>query len=96
VKLAFARKARGDLVRLRAFIAEHDAAAAERVARRLVQGIERLVRHPRLGKRVSVAADQLAPEELRDWFVKPYVIRYLVGVDQVIVLRVWHEREHRR
>lgn len=49
MKLAFAREARGDLVRLRAFIAAHDPSAAERVARRLIRGIERLVRFPRLG-----------------------------------------------
>lgn len=95
MKLAFARKARGDLVRLRAFIARYDPAAAGRVARRIVGGIERLLRHPRLGKRVAVAPDQVAPEEIRDWLVSGYVIRYVVAGDRVVVLRVWHGKERR-
>jgi plasmid stabilization system protein ParE len=95
VKLAFSREARGDLVRLRAFIAAHDPSAAERVARRLIRGIERLVRFPRLGRRVIVAPDELAPEEIRDWPVGAYVVRYLIAGDRIIVLRVWHEKEQR-
>lgn len=95
MKLAFSREARGDVVRLRAFIAEHDPTAAERAARRLIQGIERLVRHPRLGKRVDIAPDQIAPEEIRDWLVGDYVIRYLIANDRIIVLRLWHGKENR-
>ncbi len=95
MKLAFAREARDDLIRLRAFIARHDAAAAARAARRIVGGIERLLRHPRLGKRVTAAPDQAAPEEIRDWLVSGYVIRYLNAGGRVVVLRVWHGKEHR-
>ena len=95
MKLAFAREARDDLVRLRAFIAEHDPSAAERTARRLLQGIERLTHHPRLGRRVSIAPEEFAPEEIRDWLVAAYVVRYLVLSDRVVVLRVWHEKESR-
>ena len=95
MKLAFSREARGDLIRLRAFIAGHDPAAARRVARRLIQGIERLIRHPRLGKRVAIAPGEAAPEEIRDWLVADYVIRYLIANERIIVLRVWHGKEHR-
>jgi len=95
MKLAFSREARGDVVRLRTFIAEHDPTAAGRAARRLIQGIERLARHPRLGKRVGIAPDQIAPEEIRDWLVGDYVIRYLIANDQIIVLRLWHGKENR-
>jgi plasmid stabilization system protein ParE len=95
VKLAFAREARDDLVRLRAFVAVHNPAAAERIARRLIQGIERLIRHPRLGRRVNVAPVELAPEEIRDWLVGDYVVRYLIAEDRLIVLRVWHGKELR-
>lgn len=95
MKLAFSREARGDVVRLRAFIAERDPTAAERAARRLIQGIERLVRHPPLGKRVDISPDQIAPEEIRDWLVGDYVIRYLIANDQIIVLRLWHGKENR-
>jgi plasmid stabilization system protein ParE len=95
VKLAFSREARGDLVRLRAFIAKHNPAAAERLARRLIQGIERLLRNPRLGRRVTVAPDQMAPEEIRDWVVGEYVVRYLIADQRIVVLRVWHGKEQR-
>jgi plasmid stabilization system protein ParE len=95
MKLAFAREARGDLIRLRAFIARHDPGAAERAGRRIVQGIQRLLRHPRLGRRVTIAPDQTAPEEIRDWLVSDYVIRYLITADRIVVLRVWHGRERR-
>ena len=95
MKLAFSREARGDLVRLRSFVARHDPAAAQRVARRLIQGIERLIRHPRLGNRVAVAPGQAAPEEIRDWLVADYAVRYLIANDRIIVLRVWHGKERR-
>ena len=62
-------------MRVRAFIAKDNPAAAERLARRLIQGIERLLRNPRLGRRVTVAPDQMAPEEIRDWVVGDYIVR---------------------
>ena len=80
-------------MRLRAFIAQHNPAAAQRLARRLVQGIERLLRTPRLGRRVTVAPDQVAPEEIRDWVVGEYVVRYLIADARIVVLRVWHGKE---
>ena len=95
MKLAFAREARDGLVRLRAFIAAHDPSAAARVARRLIRGIERLVRFPRLGRGVIVAPGEPAPEEIRDWLVGDYVVRYLIAGDRVIVLRVWQGKEQR-
>ena len=95
MKLAFSREARGDLVRLRAFIAKHNPAAAERLARRLIQGIERLLRNPRLGRRVTVAPDQMAPEEIRDWVVGEHVVRYLIADQRIVVRRVWHGKEQR-
>jgi len=82
-------------VRLRAFIAQHNPAAAERLARRLIKGIERLLRNPRLGRRVTVAPDQMAPEEIRDWVVGEYVVRYLIADQRIVALRVWHGKEQR-
>lgn len=82
-------------MRLRAFIAKHNPAAAERLARRLIQGIERLLRNPRLGRRVTVAPDQMAPEEIRDWVAGEYVVRYLIADQRIVVLRVWHGKEQR-
>ena len=96
MKLAYSREARDDVVRLRAFIAAHDPRAAARIARRLLQGTGRLMRHPRLGKQVRIAPQEVAPEEIRDWLVAAYVVRYLMLGEQVVVLRVWHQKEDRQ
>ena len=82
-------------MRLRAFIAQHNPAAAQRLARRLVQGIERLLRNPRVGRRVTVAPDKVAPEAIRDWVAGEYVVRYLIADQRIVVLRVWHGKEQR-
>lgn len=82
-------------MRLRGFIAKHNPAAAQRLARRLIKGIERLLRNPRLGRRVTVAPDQMAPEEIRDWVAGEYVVRYLIADQRIVVLRVWHGKEQR-
>jgi plasmid stabilization system protein ParE len=96
MKLAFSQEARDDLVRLRAFIAQHNPAAAQREARKLAKGIRRLRRYPRMGKRVDAAPGQAAPEEIRDWPVTNYLVRYLIANDRIIVLRVWHGKEQRQ
>lgn len=44
---------------------------------------------------MTAAPDQAAPEEIRDWLVSDYVIRYLIAGDRVVVLRVWHGKERR-
>ncbi|MCU0898521.1 MAG: type II toxin-antitoxin system RelE/ParE family toxin [Burkholderiales bacterium] len=93
--LAFSHEARDDLVRLRSFIAAQDPAVAERVAASLVRGIERVVRHPQIGKRVSIGPGESAPDEIRDWLVGPCVVRHLIAADRIVVLRVWHGREQR-
>jgi plasmid stabilization system protein ParE len=54
------------------------------------------MRFPRLGRRVTVTPGEAAPDEIRDWLVGDYVVRYLIAGDRVIVLRVWHGREQRR
>ena len=47
------------------------------------------------GRRVTVAPDQVAPEEIRDWMVGEYVVRYLIADARIVVLRVWHGKEQR-
>lgn len=93
--LSFTRSARTDFERLREFIARHDESAAERVARQLLKGIDLLVRQPRMGRRVRDADGHDAPEEIRDWIVGNYIIRYLIADERIVVLRAWHHREDR-
>ncbi|MCP5140800.1 MAG: type II toxin-antitoxin system RelE/ParE family toxin [Gammaproteobacteria bacterium] len=92
MRLAFTPEAVGDLRRLREFIAIHDPAAAQRVANHLLTAMDRLESFPELGVPVAMAPD---PQVIRDLIAGDYVVRYLIGAREVLVLRVWHQREDR-
>ena len=81
-----------DLRRLRAFIDEKNPAAARRVARELVEQIEKLSRFPRIGRPVERAPD---PETVRDLVVDRYVVRYSLHETAIVILRIWHHFEER-
>lgn len=95
MKHVYSAEALRDLERLHDFIAKENPAAANRVARELLDGIRGLRRFPRMGKRASIAPGQLAPDEIRDWFTGNHVVRYLILDDRVVILRVWHGKEER-
>lgn len=93
MRVVYTADAVEDLERLRAFIAEHDPAAAGRVAAELVQRVEQLQAFPLMGRPVVWAPE---PESLRDMVFGRYVVRYSVHTETLIVLRIWHELEDRR
>ena len=76
-------------MRLQAFIAKINPSAAAAIARRLRESISRLIDNPKLGHAV------IEHDHVRDWISGPYVVRYLVKDEQLIILRVWHGREDR-
>ena len=90
--LTYSEQAVLDLIRLRAFIAEHDAQAAHRIAQDLLRRIEHLQTFPAFGRSVAPAPQ---PDAVRDAVFGPYVVRYSVRGVHVIVLRVWHHAEQR-
>ena len=90
--LHYAREAIQDLERLRAFIAEKNPAAAARISRQLLEGIQNLKRFPQLGREVSKAPD---PALIRDLILDRYVVRYLIAGDVLYILRIWHQKENR-
>jgi plasmid stabilization system protein ParE len=92
VKLVYSEQAVADLVRLRAFIAEHDPSAASRIAKELVDRLEHLRLFPAMGRRVEQSPD---PEAIRDVVFGKYIVRYLVHGESIAVLRVWHHYEQR-
>jgi plasmid stabilization system protein ParE len=92
MRITYSEQALRDLVRLRAFIAEKDPAAARRVATELMARIRRLQDFPRLGREVSRAPD---PAALRDAFFGNYIVRYVPRPDVLIILRIWHHYEDR-
>ncbi len=92
MKLIYAPEAVADLVRLRAFIAEHDPSAAERIATELIARVEYLKQFPRMGREVDFAPE---PETVRDIVYGQYIVRYTLHTETVMVLRVWHHYQER-
>lgn len=94
LSLQWASTARSDLRRLRTWAERYGGAKAARaLAQHLRHAVERLAFHPRLGR--SVALPDSGTEELRELVVGPFVVRYTVERERVVVLRVWHGREQR-
>lgn len=89
--LRFAPEAIDDLIRLRKFIEEKNPAAAQRVGQDLLLGIEKLKEFPEIGLKVDRAFE---PGRIRDLFVGNYTVRYLIGDREIIVLRLWHNKEN--
>jgi plasmid stabilization system protein ParE len=84
-------EARDDLQRLRAFIAENNPAAAQKIAADLLAGIAMLKEPPYLGRKVEKAPN---PEIMRDLSVSLYIVRYLILGDEIHILRIRHKREN--
>jgi plasmid stabilization system protein ParE len=92
VKLVYSERAVSDLVRLREFISQHNPSAAARIAGELMAKIEHLRRFPLIGKLVEESPE---PQQIRDLVVSDHLVRYLPTEAAIIVLRIWHHREHR-
>ena len=93
MKLQYSQDALEDLERLRAFIAAHNPTAANLVSSRLIEGVQALKSHPRLGHSVQKAPD---PKSIRDLVLGDYIVRYLILAERIVVLRIWHHREQER
>ena len=85
MRIVWAPSAIDDLRHLRAYIAEHDPAAAARVARAIVEGVEGLRRFPHCGRPGRVP-------DTRELVVTgtPFVIPYTVEGDRIAILAVLH------
>ncbi|MDR6984191.1 plasmid stabilization system protein ParE [Rheinheimera pacifica] len=93
MKLVYTVEAVEDLKRLRQFVAEHNPAAARRIAAELVAKIKLLADFPAIGVPVAMAP---LPESLRDMVFGHYVVRYSVHSNAIIILRLWHSLENAR
>ncbi|TAN06047.1 MAG: type II toxin-antitoxin system RelE/ParE family toxin [Rhodanobacteraceae bacterium] len=92
MRLVYAAGAVDDLSRLHAFIAQHDPAAAQRIADDLASRIEALRDAPLMGSTVAGAPD---PQGIRDMVFGNHIVRYVVTARSIAVLRVWHYFESR-
>jgi toxin ParE1/3/4 len=82
----WSQRAADDLAALRAFIAEDNPAAAQRVVLRIIRGIEQLLANqPQMGRpgRVPGTRELVVPRT-------PYVIPYRIRNNRLQVLRVYH------
>ncbi len=90
MNLRFTSEAILDLTRLRKFIEENNPMAAQRIAKELLLGTEKLKVFPELGLKVERAFE---PNRIRDLFIGKYTIRYLIGENEIVALRLWHGKE---
>ena len=85
--------ARFDLRRLRSWTERYSPARAAEESRRIRNAVEALIDNPRLGHPLPLPDG--GSEELRELVIAPYVIRYTVSVDRIVIIRLWHGRESR-
>lgn len=93
MELVYSQDAIADLARLRAFIAEHDPGAAQRIAQELLERLRLTPRFPEMGRPVDMAPVR---GTLRDMIFGNYIVRYSIHRNTIIVLKVWHHFEERR
>ncbi|SEK55637.1 type II toxin-antitoxin system RelE/ParE family toxin [Nitrosovibrio tenuis] len=89
--LKWTASAERDLVRIHAFLATVNRAAAAKVIKQLVVGAEQLLTYPQLG----VLLEEFAPRGVRRVIVGDYELRYEVTENLIYILRLWHVREDR-
>jgi toxin ParE1/3/4 len=93
MNLRFAPEVIEDLVRLREFIKKNNPTAAQRIARDLLSGMEKLKVFPEIGLKVDRAFE---PRRIRDLYIGNYTVRYLIGDGEIVVLRLWHGKENEK
>jgi len=90
MKIVWSPEAIQDLNSLRAYIAEDNAAAARRTARRIVASVEQLLpNNPHMGRpgRVPGTRELVIART-------PYIVPYRVRRDTLEILRVYHGARH--
>jgi plasmid stabilization system protein ParE len=81
--IVWSAEARANLIAIRSYVSEFNPRAAERLAEALIETVESLAEMPDRGRSVGRGRRELAA-------VRPYLIRYRVETDRVLILRVRH------
>ena len=91
-QLIISEAARNDLVRLRAFVAEHNQQAAQRAAEILSKAIELIQTHPMVG---SSTNDKQIRRLVVPFGANAYITHYTYQEERqlLIVLRIKHSKE---
>lgn len=83
--------AQQDLKRLRAFLADKNPPAANRLIKVLGAAPKRVIEMPRLGERLN----EFDPAEVRRLVIGQHEMRYEITDTHIVALRIWHTREER-
>lgn len=91
-QLTFTPAAIRDLERLRNFLRPKNPEASRRAGDAIRQGVKLLAEHPQAGRPVEGL-----PAPFREWLIEfgdsGYVLRYRLTEEQVVILRLRHQRE---
>jgi len=90
MRVGYSPESIGDLIRLRDFIKDKNPVSAQRIANELLDGINKLKLFPKIGLPVLRASD---PQSIRDLYIGNYTVRYLIGNNEIYILRMWHGKE---
>ena len=88
-KVSWSEPARFDLRRLRSWAERFGTRHAREASQRIKKGIETIEDHPRIGHRVPAPGGD---EELRELVFAPFIIRYVLTDEDIIVVRIWRGR----
>ena len=92
MKLKVSEKATDDFKRLKKIISIKNPIAANTIAQKLSKGMRSLLSHPEIGIEVKRATN---PKITRDMYILDYHIRYTYTKNILVILRIWHQKEHR-
>lgn len=90
MRVSYSPESIDDLIRLREFLKDKNPVAAQRIADEVLDGINKLKLFPKIGLPVFKAAD---PQSIRDLYIGKYTVRYLIGNNEIYILRMWHGKE---
>ena len=90
MRIIWTETAIANLIEIRRYIEQDQPAAARRVAQRILDSVERLARHPHLGRPGR-------EPETRELIVAgtPYIIPYRIHRDRLAILAVLHAAQDR-
>lgn len=93
MKLRWLPEAWQDIQRLFEFLAHKDSNAAARALDVISDGADRLLESPEIGW--PMGDDTQRRELYLPFGAGSYVLRYRLDGEIVVIVRVWHSREHR-
>ena len=86
MRIRWSRRARHDLREIRESISKDAPSDAKQFAEKIIIATERLIDHPKLGRKVPEAEQ----DQIRDLIFRNYRIIYLIRSDHVYIVTVIH------